>query len=115
MYTMSTRKRCPNGTRKNKMKECVPSIRLSDEDVDKLMKKYKLDTRARPFLKKLRLRKTLRKKDLFKYDTQHDDATNMGRQADAIIADILKFGNTVAKRKIQRTPKKFKEPLGTRF
>ena len=112
---MSTRKRCPNGSRKNKSRVCTPVLRLSDEEVDRIVKKYKLDTRAKPFLKKLRLRKRMKHNQFFKYDTTHDDEANMIRQADAIIADILEYGKTVDKRKIQKTPKKFNKPLGTAF
>ena len=79
------------------------------------MKKYQLDVRARPFLKKLRLKKRMKHNQFFKYDTTHDDNTNMIRQADAIIADILKYGESADKRKIKKTPKNFKKPLGTAF
>ena len=112
---MSTRKRCPNGSRKNKSRVCTPVIRLADEEVDRIVKKYELDPRARPFLKKLRLKKRMKHNQFFKYDTKHDDETNMIRQADAIIADILKYGATADKRKIKKTPKNFKKPLGTAF
>ena len=112
---MSTRKRCPNGSRKNKSRVCVPVVRLPDEEIDRIMKKYQLDARAKPFLKKLRLKKRMKHNQFFRYDTTHDDETNMIRQADAIIADILKYGESADKRKIKKTPKKFNKPLGTAF
>jgi len=113
---MSTRKRCQNGTRRNKKTEkCDPVVRLPEEEISRIMKKYQLDDRARPFLKKLRLKKRMKHNQFFKYDTTHDDNTNMIRQADAIIADIIKYGQSVDKRKIKKTPKNFKKPLGTAF
>jgi hypothetical protein len=108
---MSTRKRCPNGSRKNKSRVCTPVIRLADEEVDRLVKKYDLDPRARPFLKKMRLKKKLK----LKYDVSDNDKTNMVRQADAVVADILKNGSTAAKRKLKKTVKKMNKPLGTAF
>ena len=106
---MSTRKRCPNGSRKNKSRVCVPVVRLAEDDVDRIMKKHALDARAKPFLKKMRLRKSRKN---VKYEVSDDDKTNLVRQADAVVADILKNGKTADKRKIKKTVKK---PLGTAF
>jgi len=106
---MSTRKRCPNGSRKNKSRVCVPVVRLAEDEIDRIVKKHALDARAKPFLKKMRLRKSRKN---VKYEVSDDDKTNLARQADAVVADILKNGKTADKRKIKKTVKK---PLGTAF
>ena len=110
---MSTRKRCAKGTRRDKKTEkCLPVVRLDDAEIDRLIDNYKLDKRARPFLKKLVLRKKLRYNNFYKYDPKHTDETNMSRQGDAVVAAILKYGSKSARRKIKMTPK-FRDRLGT--
>jgi len=102
---MTTRKRCPNGSRKNSAGKCTPCVRLTDDDITQIIQLYGLDNRARPMLKKMRLKKKLKYNPFYKYDPKHSDDTNLDRQARAIIADLLKHGTAEEKRQIQKTPK----------
>lgn len=106
----SLRKRCKNGTRKNKTKQCVPTVRLTEEEIQSLLQKYSLRPDAANQLKKLRL--TKRSAYDYKYNKLFDDKTNLMRQADSFISNVL--ATTMFK-----TPKKslkIKAPIkGTRF
>jgi hypothetical protein len=112
----SLRKRCKNGTRKNKNRECVSVVRLSESDVDALLLKHGLRSDAAPKLKRLRLSK--RSSHDYKYNKLFDDKTNLMRQADSFITNVL-AKETPSKRKLMfktlKKPLKLAPIQGTRF
>jgi len=116
---MPSVKRCSNGTRRNKKTgNCDPCVRLSDEDVAKLIAKHGLKPTASKMLKKLRL-KTRTKNKGYTYKSTFDDHTNLMRQADTIIVDILKHGPSPRRAELRsitkRTLRKGSPVKGTTF
>ena len=106
----SVKKRCSNGTRRNKKTdECVTSVRLSNEDVAKLIEKHGLKPTASKMLKRLRL-KTRTKNKGYTYKSTFNDHTNLMRQAETIITDILKHGPSPRRAEL-RSPKTKKTVL----
>ena len=115
---MPSLKRCPNGTRKNKSKECVPSVRLSPEDITQLIQKHGLKPTASKMLKQLRLKKRTKNKT-YAYKSTFDDKTNLLRQADAVIDSVLQ-GSSPARNELRspmnkRMTKKGSPVKGTAF
>ena len=96
----SVRKRCLNGTRKDKTGRCVTSVRLAPDDISKIIEKHALKPTASKMLKKLRLKKWTKNKT-YMYKSAFDDKTNMMRQADAVVAHVLKHGPSPLRRTLR--------------
>ena len=101
----SVKKRCAKGTRRNKKTfQCDPCVRLSDEDISKLIHKHGLKPTAVKALKRIRL-KTRNNKG-YTYKSTFDDHTNLMRQADTVIMDILKNGPSPRRAELRSTTKR---------
>lgn len=100
----SLRKRCKKGTRKNKNNECVSVVRLTDSEVDSLLRKYGLRPGAATKLKRMRLSK--RASHDYKYNKLFDDKTNLMRQAESFISNVLAKESPSKRNLMFKTPKK---------
>lgn len=100
----SLRKRCKNGTRKNKNNVCESVVRLTDSEVDSLLRKYGLRPGAATKLKRMRLSK--RSSHDYKYNKLFDDKTNLMRQAESFISNVLAKESPSKRNLMFKTPKK---------
>lgn len=85
-----TRKRCKKGTRKNKEGNCESYVMLSKEDIDSIIKEYKLKPGASTFLKKIKPSK--QSTDFYTYDPKRSEVDNLYFKVRAKVSEILKYG-----------------------